>query len=93
MEDARVNLNLEVPFPNSNVARIAHEVLRVDKEPKRSGVVRTLEVKDNVLHAHFEAPSARQLRISSNGFLDKIILMVETIESFGPPVSETYDHY
>lgn len=38
------------------------------------------------------APDARSLRIGVNSFLDFVILSTETMEKFGPPVSESYSH-
>lgn len=41
----------------------------------------------------FSAQLARQLRVAVNGFLEKLDLISQTIEAFGPPVSDSYDHY
>lgn len=41
--------NLRIPFPSKREADVAYNVLRVDKEPERSGVKKTLELLDNIL--------------------------------------------
>lgn len=43
---------MEVPFPSARLAEIAYHVLRVDVEPKRSGVSKILTVKNNTLEAY-----------------------------------------
>ncbi|KAJ8920958.1 hypothetical protein NQ315_015752 [Exocentrus adspersus] len=89
----QLKINIEIPFPDKRTARIAYDVLRVDKEPKRSGVVKNLSVNETVLEAEFSALLARQLRVAINGFFDKLDLIAETIEAIGPPVSDSYSHY
>ncbi|CAH0557434.1 unnamed protein product [Brassicogethes aeneus] len=88
-----VTLNIEVPFPNNQQAQIVYDVLRVDREPSRSGVEKELKVKDCILVAKFTAELPRQIRVSINGFFDKIDLITETFDNFGPPVSESYSHF
>lgn len=46
-----ITRNIEVPFPSARLAEVAYHVLRVDGEPKRSGVTKQLALKDNVLEA------------------------------------------
>lgn len=41
-----------MPFPSPRLAEIAYHVLRVDPEPKRSGVTKELVVKNNTLEAY-----------------------------------------
>lgn len=94
MGDAhQLKIDIEIPFQNSRIAEIAYDVLRVDKEPKRSGVTKDLSVKENILAVKFSAHLARQLRVAINGFFEKLDLITETVEAFGPPVSKTYNHY
>ncbi|CAG9854629.1 unnamed protein product [Phyllotreta striolata] len=84
---------IQIPFESKKCAEVAYDVLRVDKEPKRSEVSKQLGVRDNVLTAHFSGKLARQLRVSVNGFFEKLDLVVGTIDLLGRPVSEKYDHY
>lgn len=41
-----------MPFPSARLAEIAYQVLRVDAEPKRSGVTKELQVKNTILEAY-----------------------------------------
>lgn len=43
---------VEVPFPNHHLAEVAYHSLRVDAEPKRSGVTKVLILKDHVLETY-----------------------------------------
>lgn len=49
MDDSGPKLHLEIPFKTSEEATIAYNTLTVDKEPKRSQVIKTLSVIDNRL--------------------------------------------
>ncbi|XP_074031025.1 EKC/KEOPS complex subunit Lage3-like [Leptinotarsa decemlineata] len=88
-----VHSEIEVPFTNDKIAQIAYDVLVVDKEPKRSEVIKVLSTKKNILIAQFSARFARQLRVAVNGFFEKLDLVSGCIELLGPPVSESYSHY
>uniref|UniRef100_A0A0B6ZCT3 L antigen family member 3 n=1 Tax=Arion vulgaris TaxID=1028688 RepID=A0A0B6ZCT3_9EUPU len=80
-----LSADLLVPFPSVREAEIAHGSLSVDKEPRRGGVKRTMEVHDNVVHVHFEAQECRTLRVSISSFFEHLKLVTQTLESFGPP--------
>lgn len=41
----------------------------------------------------FSGPTVRGLRVAVNSFFDKIDLIANTMEIFGPPVSKEYSHY
>ncbi|XP_012523582.1 EKC/KEOPS complex subunit LAGE3 [Monomorium pharaonis] len=90
MSDLRVELS--VPFPSAREAEVAYQVLRVDKEPSRSGVTKKLELKDNVLEVSFSSKEAKKVRVALTSFFDNLLLVTETIEKFGPP-EPTYNHY
>ncbi|XP_059145779.1 EKC/KEOPS complex subunit LAGE3-like [Physella acuta] len=83
--EACVSADLQVPFPSQKEAEIAFGSLSVDKEPSRGGVVRTMCVDNNSLQIHFSAPEARMLRVSINSFFEHLMLVVKTIDQFGPP--------
>lgn len=85
-------VNLEIPFPSNRTAEVAYHVLRVDIEPKRSQVDRQLTFNENILLCTFKGQS-KQIRTAVNKFFDKIDLILETIETFGEPVSDKYDHF
>ncbi|KYB27484.1 EKC/KEOPS complex subunit LAGE3-like protein [Tribolium castaneum] len=94
MADANnLKIDIEVPFPSERFAEIAYHVLRVEKEPKRSGVTKEITYHKNILHVKFSAQLARQLRVAVSSFFDNLNLMSETIEFAGDPVSSTYSHF
>ncbi|XP_022252971.1 EKC/KEOPS complex subunit LAGE3-like [Limulus polyphemus] len=78
--------NLSVPFPSDKEAEIAYHSLRVDVEPSRGGTEKVLSVEENTLSVKIVAKEARQLRVSVNSFFDLLILVIKTLERFGPPV-------
>ena len=79
-----MELSLSVPFESERHARVAYDALRVDKEPKRSGMAKTLSLHEgsNVLHVQFNCEEARVMRVSVNAFMDLLALVTETIEQF-----------
>lgn len=76
--------NIEVPFPTVREAEIAYNTLSVDEEPKRSAVHRELSTSENILKVNFTAQEAKHLRVACNSFLDHLILVMNTIDEFGP---------
>ncbi|XP_018329404.1 uncharacterized protein LOC108739831 isoform X2 [Agrilus planipennis] len=88
-----IAIEIKVPFPTKRVAQIVYDVLRVDKEPRRSQVNKELSVKDRILIGNFSGRLAKQLRVAVNNFFDNINLILSTIDQFGPPVSDYYHHY
>lgn len=93
MSENQYKIEIEIPFETKRIAEIAYDVLKVDKEPKRSEVTKILQVKDTILIAKFSAKLAKQLRVALTGFFEKLDLISGTIEMLGPPVSEEYKHY
>lgn len=90
MSDLRVDLS--VPFPSAREAEVAYQVLRVDKEPSRSEVTKKLTLNNNLLEVSFSGKEARKVRVGLTSFFDNLLLVVETIQQFGPP-EPTYTHY
>ncbi|XP_020296467.1 EKC/KEOPS complex subunit LAGE3 [Pseudomyrmex gracilis] len=90
MSDLKVNLS--IPFPSSREAEVAYQVLRVDKEPSRSGVNKKLTLNKNLLEFSFSGKEARKVRVGLTSFFDSLLLVTETMEKFGPP-EPTYGHY
>lgn len=91
--DKTIKVELEIPFVTNRSAEIAYHVLRVDIEPKRSQINRKLKFAENTLICTFEGQSTKQIRTAVNKFFDKIDLILETIITFGDPVSDSYDHF
>ncbi|XP_054859567.1 EKC/KEOPS complex subunit LAGE3 [Eublepharis macularius] len=75
---------LSVPFPTSLLAWTALGSLGPDPEPRKGGILKELDVTENVLHARWRADEARILRVSISSFLDHLSLVVETMDLFGP---------
>lgn len=44
-----ISSNLSIPFPSEREADVAYQVLRVDSEPSRSSVTKTLVLESNTL--------------------------------------------
>ncbi|XP_035723705.1 EKC/KEOPS complex subunit Lage3-like isoform X2 [Vespa mandarinia] len=79
-------------FATTREADVVYQVLRVDKEPPRSGVIKKIEQKDNQLQISFSSTEVRKLRVGITSFFDSLTLVTETIQQFGPPES-MYDYY
>ncbi|XP_028408019.1 EKC/KEOPS complex subunit LAGE3-like [Dendronephthya gigantea] len=79
----KLKLDLSIPFPDKEKAKIAMNSLKVDPEPRRTKVTKKLKVEENILIASFEAPEAKNLRVASNSFLDHLTLVMKTIDRFG----------
>ena len=75
-------LSLKVPFESKESATIAWNSLRVDPEPKRSGVDKQLKVENQNLIVDFKCEEARTLRVSVNSFFDLLYLVVQTMDRF-----------
>ncbi|XP_012257780.2 uncharacterized protein LOC105687043 isoform X2 [Athalia rosae] len=87
-----ISVSVSVPFPTAREADVAYQVLRVDSEPKRSGVVKILSIEENRLNVQFTGTEARKVRVGLTSFFENLILVVETMKEFGPPVPE-YTYY
>ena len=74
--------NLEIPFPTARHAEIAYNSLRVDGEPKRSGLKKVLTLNGDRLEVNFACAEARTLRVSVNSFFDLLILVTKTMDQF-----------
>ncbi|XP_011495401.1 PREDICTED: EKC/KEOPS complex subunit LAGE3 [Ceratosolen solmsi marchali] len=85
-------VDLCIPFPSEREADVAYQTLRVDAEPSRSGVTKTLTLKSNTLKATFSGKEARKVRVGLTSFFDTLLLITETMKEFDPPES-SYDHY
>ena len=77
---------MNIPFSNSREASIAYDALRVEVEPARSRVTRTMRVEGDTLSVNLKAENAKNLRVSANSLLEHLVLITETIHQFGPPL-------
>lgn len=80
--DLPVAVEFSVPFRTADLAHVAYNSLRVDKEPKRSLTTKKLVLEDNILKVYFTSENTRQLRTALNSFLDLLILVSKTLEEF-----------
>ncbi|XP_076164192.1 EKC/KEOPS complex subunit LAGE3-like [Ptiloglossa arizonensis] len=87
-----LSVNLSIPFPSAREAEIAYQVLKVDEEPPRSGVSKDLTLDNNILQVLIYGKEARKVRVALTSLFDSLILVVETMQQFGPPVP-TYNYY
>ncbi|CAB0029314.1 unnamed protein product [Trichogramma brassicae] len=87
-----LNVDLSIPFPTPREADVAYQTLRVDSEPSRSGVVKTLNLESNFLKVNFTGTEARKVRVALTAFFDSLLLVTETMNEFGKPEA-SYDHY
>uniref|UniRef100_A0A2M3ZD18 L antigen family member 3 n=1 Tax=Anopheles braziliensis TaxID=58242 RepID=A0A2M3ZD18_9DIPT len=90
---AETSISLRIPFPSKRHAEVAFDALRVDSEPHRSFVKKTLKLDDQYLQLDLVGEQSKNLRVALTSFLESLILCCETLEQFGPPVSEQYSHY
>jgi len=72
-----------IPFASNKHATIAKQVIDVDVELQKEAVKRTLTVEGDELIATFQTLTIRLARLSVNGFLENVDLVVRTIGEFG----------
>jgi len=77
------NITLEIPFTSHKHAQIAKQAIEVDAELQPQAVKRTLEVVESILIANFSTLTIRLARLTVNGFLENVDLVVRTLEAFG----------
>ncbi|KAK7796623.1 hypothetical protein U0070_020975 [Myodes glareolus] len=80
--------NLAVPFPTYLEAEIACVSIAPDPKPHQGPLGKELKVSGCMLEVHWIWKDSRLLRISIMNFLDQLSLVVNTIQHFGPPVSQ-----
>lgn len=92
-DSSSIVVTLSVPFPSRREAQIAYDVLRIDTEPKRSFIEKSFKLIDNQLVVEFNGQQAKNVRVGVTSFFESLILCCETLDQFGPAVSDTYEHY
>ncbi|KAH7927919.1 transcription factor Pcc1 [Leucogyrophana mollusca] len=75
--------SVRIPFATQKHAMIAKQVIEVDSELQRHGVKRTLTVEGDDLLVTFTTLTIRLARLTINGFLENIDLVIRTISEFG----------
>ncbi|XP_055063688.1 L antigen family member 3-like [Paramisgurnus dabryanus] len=86
--NGKLEFFLKVPFPSEREAAIALQSLSPDPEPRKGGITKDLDVAGQTLSVRWTADEARILRVSVSSFLDHLSLVMETMDAFGPPVSQ-----
>ncbi|KIJ66984.1 hypothetical protein HYDPIDRAFT_108957 [Hydnomerulius pinastri MD-312] len=76
------SVTVRVPFASNKHATIAKQVIEVDAELQKHAVKRTLTVEGDELIANFETLTIRLARLTVNGFLENVDLVVRTIGEF-----------
>ncbi|GBM47844.1 hypothetical protein AVEN_5218-1 [Araneus ventricosus] len=79
-----ITVRLEIPFYAESDAKIAYNSLRIDKEPPRGNVAKELSVRGETLLVKISSKDIKRLRSSITSFLDYVILVVNTLNKFGP---------
>ncbi|XP_052888882.1 EKC/KEOPS complex subunit LAGE3 [Anopheles moucheti] len=90
---SNIAVTLKIPFPTKREAEIAYDVLRVDTEPKRSFINKLIKLEENILRLDLTGEQAKNVRVAVSSACDSILLCCETLNQFGAPVSDKYDHY
>jgi EKC/KEOPS complex subunit PCC1/LAGE3 len=74
---------LRFPLATTRHAQIVHNTVRIDKEPKKT-VQRIETVDNNILNVRFEAEEAKFIRVAVESYIEKINLILRTIQRFDP---------
>lgn len=77
-----MEVSVRVPFPSEREAKIVYNTLRVDPEPKRSQLVRTMAVEGADLRVTFACDEPTTMRVSVSSFFDLMALAVKTVQKF-----------
>jgi len=79
---------VRIPFLSPEHALIARNVINVDKERQPNAVKRNLTVEGEILVASFSTLTVRLARLTVNGFLENVDLVVRTLAEFGEDAAE-----
>ncbi|KAF9584379.1 hypothetical protein BGW38_006668 [Lunasporangiospora selenospora] len=82
-------LTLQVPFPSARLAKIAADVLDVDKDLKPEVSRRVISTQDCIMTIDFETTTLKLLRTVVNSSLEMIQMVVSTMGAFDPEENET----
>jgi len=76
-------VTVRIPFASAKHATIAKQAIEVDAELQPHAVERSLTVEDDTLVATFKTLTIRLARLTVNGFLENVDLVVRTLGEFG----------
>jgi len=74
---------VRIPFASAKHALIAKQAIEVDAELQPHAVERLLAVEGDILIATFKTLTIRLARLTINGFLENVDLVVRTLAEFG----------
>ena len=77
-----MEVSVRVPFPSAREAEIVYNTLRVDPEPKRSQLVRSMTVEGADLRVTFACDEPTTMRVSVGSFFDLLTLATKTVQRF-----------
>ncbi|KAF9379276.1 hypothetical protein BGX21_002676 [Mortierella sp. AD011] len=75
-------LTLQIPFPSARLAKIAADVLDVDKDLKPEVSQRLISTQDNILTLDFQTTTLKLLRTVVNSSMEMIQMVVNTMGTF-----------
>ncbi|KAG0358896.1 hypothetical protein BGZ54_010239 [Gamsiella multidivaricata] len=75
-------LTLQIPFPSSRLAKIAADVLDVDKDLKPEVSQRIISTQEHILTIDFQTSTLKLLRTVVNSSLEMVQMVVNTMGSF-----------
>ncbi|KAF9295010.1 hypothetical protein BGZ88_002935 [Linnemannia elongata] len=75
-------LTLQIPLPSPRLAKIAADVLDVDKDLKPEVSRRLISTQDNILTLDFQTSTLKLLRTVVNSSLEMVQMVVSTMASF-----------
>lgn len=78
-----LTMEVTVPWASGPQAEVAYNSLRVEVEPARSKVSRTMALQGSNLLVTFRAEETRNLRVACTNFFEHVVLVAETIRLFG----------
>ncbi|KAI1307296.1 hypothetical protein EDD11_004547 [Mortierella claussenii] len=76
------HLTLQIPFPSPRLAKIAADVLDVDKDLKPEVSRRIISTQEHILILDFQTTTLKLLRTMVNSSLEMVQMVVNTMEAF-----------
>lgn len=77
-------VTIRIPFTSPEHAKIAMDVISVDKELQAHAVKRDLSLDGDELVATFKTLTVRLARLTLNAYLENVELIIRTLDEFGP---------
>lgn len=83
----RLSRSLEIPLRSEQEAQIVSDSIQVEPEVNENKSKRAVNVDGNILRVEMEAISLNILRTVTSAFMELVILVVKTLETFAPAES------